>query len=478
MDKQAVLERAKQLYNEGKKWREIAEMLAAEGTPIPEPSLRRASQQQGWANRVRQRHASEREKTMIQVSQIRRDGGTQSRGEMNTDVVAAYADEMRTGVEFPPIGVVFDGETYWLWDGFHRVQAAVNAGVDELSAYVEQGTQRDAVLLSVGANATHGLRRTNADKRRAVEMLLRDEEWGKWSDNQIARYCSVSQPFVSQIRSSLITVISDDRSYVNRFGSVTTMNTANIGARVSPAAHPENVTEDEIVLRYQPGYLAKCRHCDYIGGGWITPTGADYHMCPKCHTKCADDAMDLRDSVREVEQPRPVTRKPAVSEAPDYDGNEWYTPAEYIEVVRSFFGGEIDVDPASCDYAQRTVRANTYFTKRENGLVQDWTGRVWINPPYSYPEIEQFTKRLMNQYDEGITTEAVLLVNNSTDTDWFQALLCNYTVCFTDGRVKFEHPERDTFATRQGQAFFYLGSRVREFAEAFSRFGVVMVRFA
>jgi hypothetical protein len=62
---------------------------------------------------------------------------------------------------------------------------------------------RDAVLHSVGANATHGLRRTNEDKRRAVETLLNDEKWYLWSDRQIARQCQVSHSLVSKIRQEL-----------------------------------------------------------------------------------------------------------------------------------------------------------------------------------------------------------------------------------------------------------------------------------
>jgi len=56
---------------------------------------------------------------------------------------------------------------------------------------------------AVGANATHGKRRSNDDKHKAVETLLKDEEWAKWSDRQIAKKCRVCQPFVSGIRQEL-----------------------------------------------------------------------------------------------------------------------------------------------------------------------------------------------------------------------------------------------------------------------------------
>src|SRR5207244_1874771 len=94
-------------------------------------------------------------------------------------------------------------------DGFHRLEAARLVGCTELGADVRQGTQRDAVLYSVGANAQHGLRRTNADKRRAVETLLRDEEWRRWSDSEIARRCSVNHHLVAEMRQIYLGVLQD-----------------------------------------------------------------------------------------------------------------------------------------------------------------------------------------------------------------------------------------------------------------------------
>lgn len=127
--------------------------------------------------------------------------------------------------------VYYDGELYWLADGFYRVLAAEVAGIERIAADIGQGTRRDAVLHSVGANACHGLRRTNVDKQRAVETLLRDEEWGEWSDNAIAKACSVSHPFVGKIRARLS--LSCNRykiaRNVQRNGTVYTQNTTKIG---------------------------------------------------------------------------------------------------------------------------------------------------------------------------------------------------------------------------------------------------------
>ncbi len=141
----------------------------------------------------------------LSISQLRLDGGTQPRDQLNMIVIAEYAEAMRSGAEFPPVEAMYDGSDYWLWDGFHRVEAArLNGdGAASLEANIRQGTRRDAVLASAGANVTHGQRRTNADKRRAVLALLADAEWSAWADNEISRRCAVSAGMVGQLRAEV-----------------------------------------------------------------------------------------------------------------------------------------------------------------------------------------------------------------------------------------------------------------------------------
>lgn len=136
----------------------------------------------------------------LNLNVIRIDGGTQSRVEIDTDVVADYAEAVKVGIEFPPITVYNDGADYWLADGFHRFHAHKQAGKASIAAEVMTGTAREAILHSLGANGTHGLRRTNADKRKAVLTLLADPEWMEWSDRKIAEVCGVSNTFVSNLR--------------------------------------------------------------------------------------------------------------------------------------------------------------------------------------------------------------------------------------------------------------------------------------
>lgn len=107
---------------------------------------------------------------------------------------------------------------------------------------MRQGGLRDVILHSAGANAAHGLRRTNADKRRAVLMLLQDHEWGAWANREIARRCAVSADLVGVVRRDL-TVVSDSepapRTYQDRHGNVTQMDTARIGRRTAELAPSE-----------------------------------------------------------------------------------------------------------------------------------------------------------------------------------------------------------------------------------------------
>jgi len=139
----------------------------------------------------------------LKLENIRTDGGTQMRVELSRDVFLDYAEQIQAGAKFPPVDVFFDGATYWLADGFHRFYGNREAGKKTIACVVHDGSVRDAILWAVGANATHGHRRTNADKRLAVETLLRDEKWAGWSDREIARKAMVSPNFVSTMRREL-----------------------------------------------------------------------------------------------------------------------------------------------------------------------------------------------------------------------------------------------------------------------------------
>ncbi len=179
----------------------------------------------------RQTATESRNITHLPWTQIRIDGGTQARLQLDSETVTRYADEMRRGDIFPPVVVYYDGEAYWLGDGFHRHKAHSQAhgSGKEIATEVRQGTRRDAILCAVGANATHGLPRTNQDKRNAIATLLRDEEWSQWSDREIARVTHTTHPTVAKVRAALAGPTGKDYQSKRRGADGRTIDTANIG---------------------------------------------------------------------------------------------------------------------------------------------------------------------------------------------------------------------------------------------------------
>jgi uncharacterized ParB-like nuclease family protein len=125
-------------------------------------------------------------------------GGTQTRVKTDDEAISSYAAEMAQGTVFPPITVYFDGATYWLADGFHRYLAAKRIEQPTIRAEVHAGGRTDALRHALGANATNGVYRNNADKRNAVEIALR--EWSDRANPVIADICKVSVELVRQIR--------------------------------------------------------------------------------------------------------------------------------------------------------------------------------------------------------------------------------------------------------------------------------------
>ena len=155
--------------------------------------------------------------------------------------------------------------------------------------------------------------------------------------------------------------------------------------------------------------------------------------------------------------------------------SEWYTPSEYIESARKVMGS-INCDPASSDSANKIVKALQYFTKKDDGRTKEWTGNIFLNPPYSQPLITEFTNLLVDKYISGEIKQACVLVNNATDTGFYQSMLTHCkAVCFIKGRVKFINEDgKASGAPLQGQTILYFGNRVSEFTDNFSQYGVIL----
>jgi len=142
--------------------------------------------------------------TSIAINLIRIDGGTQARVQLDEVVINEYAEIMLVDDKFPPIVVFKDSESiYWLADGFHRYFAQKKIGRSSIICEVKIGELREAILHSLSANTSHGLRRTNEDKRKAVLTLLDDAEWQNFSTNELAKYAGVTQQYISKMKNEL-----------------------------------------------------------------------------------------------------------------------------------------------------------------------------------------------------------------------------------------------------------------------------------
>lgn len=220
----------------------------------------------------------------IKLADIRIDGGTQPRAQINEAIVGEYAEALTAGEKLPPVTVFHDGADHWLADGFHRFHAHRKIGALDIDADIRAGTKRDAILFSVGANDTHGLRRTNADKRNAVETLLRDAEWSGWSDNKIAKACAVDHKTVAVIRASILGNSQDAVPAVRtveRAGKVYQQNTANIG-KTQAAKGKRSIAPEPEYATAANDELAEARHA-------ITDLAAENEAL---HDRLAVEVMD------------------------------------------------------------------------------------------------------------------------------------------------------------------------------------------
>ena len=149
--------------------------------------------------------------------------------------------------------------------------------------------------------------------------------------------------------------------------------------------------------------------------------------------------------------------------------NEWYTPSQYIEAAEKTMGS-IDLDPASTEIANRVVGAKTFFTEEDDGLKKEWTGNIWLNPPYAQPLIKYFSEKVCETVEKDKFSNMIILVNNATETTWFQDMsMLASAICFTNKRIKFLDPEGNPGAPLQGQTILYFGSEINLFFNEFNR---------
>jgi uncharacterized ParB-like nuclease family protein len=202
----------------------------------------------------------------LRLHDIRRDDSAQPRAMLNTDHIKDLADALEDGdgktrADLTPVDVFYDGHSYWLADGFHRWSAYHRAKRDFIPAVVHEGGLRDAVLYSITANTQHSvLKMTREEKRASVTRLLKDEEWGQWSDREIGRRAGVHHETVGKVRAELSGENRQIERKVRRGDSEYTVQTAKInGGREreekavdAPQSDVSEYTRERYTKTYSP----------------------------------------------------------------------------------------------------------------------------------------------------------------------------------------------------------------------------------
>lgn len=156
---------------------------------------------------------------------------------------------------------------------------------------------------------------------------------------------------------------------------------------------------------------------------------------------------------------------------------EWWTPRKYPDGARAVMG-DIELDPASCEAANKIIKAQRFYTLADDGLAQPWHARsVWLNPPYCRLQAK-WVARLIYEYEAGNVQEAIILVPGAIDTGWCQELLERFPCCMVKGRINFISPDGKNSGSTFGSLIAYLGPNIDTFVSVFSRYGVVMGNLA
>jgi len=152
-------------------------------------------------------HAAAPDVVFLPVADLQAEDAIQPREYLSTqfidDYQTLYAEDEEGESTLPPLEVFAIAETYYVADGFHRLEAARRAHKATVPCHIHQGTHRDAMVYAIFANLRRGLPYQYGDKQRIVERLLGDTEHAQRSDRALARDVGVSHVYVWKIRTRL-----------------------------------------------------------------------------------------------------------------------------------------------------------------------------------------------------------------------------------------------------------------------------------
>ena len=148
--------------------------------------------------------------------------------------------------------------------------------------------------------------------------------------------------------------------------------------------------------------------------------------------------------------------------------DQYITPPAIIDRVLDVFG-TIDLDPCADD--AHSIPAKCHYDQHDNGLMRDWVGKAFINPPYSRPLLGMFIEKFNSEWWDGHLVSAIVLIPARTDTEWFQPLWQAQALCFIKGRLHFSGTSG---CGRFASALAYFGPNPWMFEGAFQDLGRVV----
>lgn len=388
-----------------------------------------------------------------------------------TDVVARYAEQMvifgdtvvnHQGDAWPVLAVFEDADgVLHLADGSHRAHAALKIGAVMMQCRVRKGSKVDALRYALGANAKHGHPLSNADKRRAAELALLDPVWTVRSNAAIAADIGCSAPLVASVRAGLETAGKAQAAAARRGadGKLYPVRPAPAIEReevktvlTSTVPEGEQVSVEDVLAAQAQADEERAASRAAISrtvAQVVTPASLKAAGVP-VGAVLDPGAHQSRDDVSSAEQVAEAKRIKQVQR------DSWSTPPEFIDQIVRPLLGKIDMDPASNAAAQEVVQAKRWIGAEEDGLAQEWKGSVWLNPPYSFPLVERFADKALEEWEARRVSNMMILVNSSTSSAWWHRLskACSL-LTFPGQRIQFWSPhELEGDANRNASTLF------------------------